>query len=195
MENKMKLQGVRLPKMMADLSHSNQFLKVFCLVLMVLNLICLGVIAYQVTRDPLILTFKTDGSVFEEASPVTAQNEIKKAIGSYLKLRYHWDPERVEKNIKLSENFILPTTIKAYQKATENVVRFSKERSVSQKIYPGSIEINLDKGLAFITGDRITSIQGLKAVGNLKLELSFENGPRTKANPWGLYISKEKEEK
>jgi hypothetical protein len=40
----------------------------------------------------------------------------------------------------------------------------------------------------------VTSIQGLKAAGNLKLELTFESGSRTEGNPWGLYISKEREE-
>jgi hypothetical protein len=49
-------------------------------------------------------------------------------------------------------------------------------------------------GTALITGDRVTSIQGLKAAGNLKLQLTFESGQRTKENPWGIYITKEKEE-
>jgi hypothetical protein len=36
----------------------------------------------------------------------------------------------------------------------------------------------------------VAAIQGLKAAGNLRLELSFEGGTRTKENPWGLYVSK-----
>lgn len=44
-----------------------------------------------------------------------------------------------------------------------------------------------------IVGDRITSIQSLKAAGDLKLELGFESGPRTFVNPWWVFISKEKE--
>jgi hypothetical protein len=39
----------------------------------------------------------------------------------------------------------------------------------------------------------VTTIQGLKAAGSLRLELSFESGSRAKENPWGLYI-KEREE-
>lgn len=75
----------------------------------------------------------------------------------------------------------------------QNVVRFSSERMVSQRVYPGEIQVDLKKGLATISGDRITSIQGLKAAGDLKLELSYESGPRTTLNPWGVYISKERE--
>jgi hypothetical protein len=33
----------------------------------------------------------------------------------------------------------------------------------------------------------------MMAAGPLKVELTFENGDRTKENPWGVYFVKEKE--
>lgn len=56
------------------------------------------------------------------------------------------------------------------------------------------IQIDLKNSIAQIIGSRVTAIQNLKAAGELKLQLSFESGPRTKENPWGIYIRQEKEE-
>ncbi|MGE3263190.1 MAG: hypothetical protein AB7K68_15525 [Bacteriovoracia bacterium] len=75
----------------------------------------------------------------------------------------------------------------------QNVIRFSVDKIVAQRAYPVEIRVDLKKGIAVIEGDRITSIQGLKAAGDLRLELGFESGPRTEQNPWGVYVSKEKE--
>lgn len=75
----------------------------------------------------------------------------------------------------------------------QNVIRFSVDKIVAQRAYPVEIRVDLKKGVAVIEGDRITSIQGLKAAGDLRLELGFESGPRTGQNPWGVYVSKEKE--
>ena len=72
--------------------------------------------------------------------------------------------------------------------------KFSLEKQVSQRIYVSSIKVNLENSSAIITGDRITAIQGMKAAGDLKLQLNFENGARTIDNPWGIYITKEREE-
>lgn len=44
-----------------------------------------------------------------------------------------------------------------------------------------------------IVGDRIMSIQTLKAAGDLKLELVFESSQRSNENPWGIYFTRERE--
>ena len=183
-----------LPKAIGELTHSNQFLKVFALSALTLVLMVLAIILVIVFKEPQVITLNSDGKTIERVTLPKAEDQIREGIRRYLEKRYQWEPEDVIKKLKESEYFITPQAIKAFQGAVANVAKFSIEKIVSQKIYPAKIEIDLKKQTALITGDRVTSIQGLKAAGNLKLELTFESGPRTQANPWGLYISKEREE-
>ena len=188
------LQEAKLPKMIADLMHSNQFLKVFSLSATILVFMVLGVLMVMATKDPLVITLGPDGKAFERTAIPKAEDQIREGIKRYLEKRYQWEPENVVKKLKESESFIQPTSLKAFQVAVANVAKFSVEKIVSQKVYPDKIDVDLQKKTAFVTGDRITSIQGLRAAGKLKLELTFDSGARTEQNPWGLYIAKEREE-
>lgn len=193
-EKSVNLKMPSLPKMISELAHSNQFLKVFSLSAIVLVLMVLGVILVMATKEPMVITLGPDGKAIERTVLPKAEDQIREGIKRYLEKRYQWEPENVIKKLKESEEFITPQALKAFQGAVSNVAKFSTEKIVSQKVYPEKIEVDLKKNTALITGERVTSIQGLKAAGNLKLELSFESGPRTQNNPWGLYISKEREE-
>ena len=179
------LQAAKLPRMIADLMHSKQFLKVFSLS---------ATILVMATKDPLVITLGPDGKAFERTVIPKAEDQIREGIKRYLEKRYQWEPENVVKKLKESESFIQPTSLKAFQAAVANVAKFSVEKIVSQKVYPDKIDVDLQKKTAFVTGDRITYIQGLRAAGKLKLELTFDSGARTEQNPWGLYIAKEREE-
>lgn len=183
-----------LPKMISALTHTNQFLKVFSLSAVVLVFMVLGVILVLATKEPMVITLGPDGKAIQRTALPKAEDQIREGVIRYLEKRYQWEPESVMKKLKESEDFISPQALKAFQGAVANVAKFSTEKIVSQKVYPEKIEVDLKKNTALITGERVTSIQGLKAAGNLKLELSFESGPRTHNNPWGLYISKEREE-
>ena len=188
------LKNAHLPKMIGSLMHSNQFLKTFTISSLALVFMVLGVLLVMATKEPLVITLGPDGKAMEQIGLPKAEDQIKEGIKNYLEKRYQWEPENVIKKLKESEKFITPQALKAFQGAVANVAKFSIDRIVSQKIYPNNIEVNLAKGTAYITGDRVTTIQGLKAAGNVKLELTFESGPRTEANPGGMYISKEREE-
>ncbi len=188
------LKSAQLPKMVGELWHSNQFLKIFSFLALVLVFMVLGVVLVIATKEPLVITLGPDGKAIERTVLPKAEDQIREGIKRYLEKRYQWEPENVVKKLKESEEFITPQALKAFQGAVANVAKFSAEKIVSQKVYAEKIEINLKSKTALITGDRVTSIQGLKAAGNLKLELTFESGPRTLSNPWGLYISKEREE-
>ncbi len=191
---KIGLKNSQLPKMVGELLHSNQFLKVFALSALALVFIGLGVTMVMAMKEPTVITLNSDGKSLERTNQPKAEDQVREGIKGYLEKRYQWEPENVTKKLKESEQFITPQALKAFQVAVANVAKFSTEKLVSQKVYPEKIEIDLKKQTALITGDRVTSIQGLKAAGNLKLELTFESGPRTQENPWGLYISKEREE-
>lgn len=193
-EKSVNLKMPSLPKMISVLAHTNQFLKVFSLSAIVLVFMVLGVILVMATKEPMVITLGPDGKAIERTVLPKAEDQIREGIKRYLEKRYQWEPENVIKKLKESEEFITPQALKAFRGAVSNVAKFSTEKIVSQKVYPEKIEIDLKKKTALITGERVTSIQGLKAAGNLKLELSFESGPRTQNNPWGLYISKEREE-
>jgi len=180
--------------MLSDLSHSNQFLKVFsasALGVAVLTLILVFVLA---SKAPVVLTLAPTGENLEKVELPKPEDQIKAAVNRYLEKRYKWEPESVKQKLFDAQAFVLPSSMKAYLGAAANVARFSIEKLVSQRVYPDKIEVSLEKKTVFITGDRVTSIQGLNAAGNLRLELSFESGPRTRNNPWGLYITKEREE-
>lgn len=191
---KIGLQTSQLPKMVGSLLHSNQFLKVFALSALALVFMGLGVTLVMAVKEPTVITLAPDGKSLEKVATAKAEDQIREGIKRYLEKRYQWEPENVIKKLRESEQFITPQALKAFQIAVGNVAKFSTEKIVSQKVYPEKIEIDLKKQTALITGDRVTSIQGLKAAGNLKLELTFESGPRTQENPWGIYISKEREE-
>jgi hypothetical protein len=193
-EKPVNLKMPSLPNMISELAHSNQFLKMFSISMVVLVFMVLGVILVMATKEPMIITLGPDGKAIERTILPKAEDQVREGIKRYLEKRYQWEPENVIKKLKDSEEFITPKALKAFQGAVANVAKFSTEKIVSQKVYPEKIEIDLTKNTALITGERVTSIQGLKAAGNLKLELSFESGPRTQNNPWGIYISKEREE-
>lgn len=193
-EKTLHLQNARLPKMLGELMHSNQFLKVFSISALILVFMVLGAIMVMATKEPLIITLGPDGKALERILVPKVEDQVREGIKHYLEKRYQWEPENVKQKLKETENFIDPSTLKLFQAAISNIEKFSIEKIVSQRVYPQNIEVNLIKKTALVTGDRITTIQGLKAAGNLKLELYFELGSRTKANPWGLYIVKEIEE-
>lgn len=189
-----KLKSTELPRKLGELMHSNQFLKLFSITSLIFAGLMLIAVIVMATKEPTVITLNVDGVKLEKTTLPKAEDQIREGIKRYLEKRYQWEPENVIKKLKESEEFITPKALRAFQDAVSNVAKFSVDKVVSQKVYPNDIKIDLKNQTALITGDRVTSIQGLKAAGNLKLELTFESGPRTKENPWGLYISKEREE-
>ncbi len=189
-----QLKNSQFPKMLSDLSHTNQFLKIFSMVTLCLVLASFFVIFSLTNQESVILTLTPEGKILEKTKMPKAEDLIREGINRYLEKRYTWVPSDVQKKLADSSFFVSPTSQKAFGEAMANIIHFSLEKQVAQKVYPSNIEINIKDGTALVTGDRVTAIQGLKAAGNLKLQLSFESGPRTKENPWGIYITKEKEE-
>lgn len=189
-----KIKSSELPIKIGELMHSNQFLKLFSLSALCLVALMLIAVILMAAKEPAVITLNFDGANLEKTNLPKAEDQIREGIKRYLEKRYQWEPENVIKKLKESEEFITPKALRAFQGAISNVAKFSVDKIVSQRVYPNDIQVDLKNQTALITGDRVTSIQGLKAAGNLKLELTFESGPRTKENPWGLYISKEREE-
>ena len=189
-----QLKTAKMPKMLGDLAHSNQFLKMFSVASLGSSILTMAALLALLNRAPIILTLSSSGNAMERTTAPNAEDQIRAAATAYLEKRYKWEPSNVKQKLVEASAFILPQSAKAYHVAIANVAKFSMEKLVSQRVYPDKIEVDLSKRTVLITGDRVTAIQGLKAAGNLRLELSFESGPRTNNNPWGVYILKEKED-
>ncbi|MSP19837.1 MAG: hypothetical protein EXR74_09745 [Bdellovibrionales bacterium] len=194
MNQSVQLKIAKLPRMVGELVHSNQFLKVFSVSALVVTLLTVLVLLLTVQRPPVILTLAATGENLEHTDTPNAENQIRAAVGRYLELRYKWTPQDVKQKLASARAFVLAKNLKAFDTAVENIAKFSTDRAASQHIYPEKIDVSLEKSTVSITGDRVTSVQGLKAVGELRLELTFQSGARSKLNPWGLYITKEREE-
>ena len=193
MNTNIQLKIKKLPKALAELAHSNQFLKMSAFSSYVLCGLLVTLSFYLSLKPSTVISLAPDGSIYEMSAMPKAEIEIERAVREYIKYRYNWTPKTVQKNLSQAQAFILPSTKNAYEKAIGGVIKFSTEKLVGQKAYPEDIKVDLKKGLAVISGDRITSIQGVKAAGDLRLQLSFDAGPRTIQNPWGVYIAKEVE--
>lgn len=189
------MKGANFPKILAQLTHSNQFLKIFSVSAMGLCIVSLFAVVLLGTRDPVVLTLAPSAAVMNQVEKPKAEDEIKMAIRAYIEKRYKWEPANVVQRLREAEVFVASSSMNAYRSAAVNVARFSTEKLVSQRVYAtDGMKVDLSKKTVSISGDRITSIQGMKAAGDLRLELSFDSGPRTDSNPWGVYITKEKEE-
>lgn len=189
----LKLQGISLPKMLSDLTYKYHVLVILSLGSLIVAALSL-IVAFAIsTKAPTVMAFAQNAQVLEKSELPKPEDEIKLAINRYINFRYKWDAKTVSENIKKSENFIGSKSLTAFQNNMASVVKFSLDRDVMQKVYPNDMKVDLKTQTVFITGDRVTSIQGLKAAGNLNLALEFESGPRTINNPWGIYITKEKE--
>ncbi len=194
MNQSIQLKMKKLPKALGELTHSNQFLKMSAFSSYLLCGLLITLLFYQAIKPTAVITLAPDASVYQNIDAPKPENEIRQAVKEYLERRYQWEPKTVVKQLQAAQIFILPSTRKTFESSMANVARFSTEKLVSQRVYPEKILVNLEKRVVSILGDRITSIQGLKAAGDLKLELQFDFGPRTLTNPWGVYISKEREE-
>lgn len=182
------------PKQLSELMNSNQFLKIFSVAALVLSIFSIATLLILGFKPALVISLSENASKMEQVEKLPKpEDQIEQAAKRYVSLRYKWEPANVMKNLDLANAFIHPSSKKAYFTAISNVVRFSTEKQVSQRAYANAITVNLQTKTVTVTGDRITSIQGMLAAGLLKVELTFENGERTNENPWGIYFIKEKE--
>lgn len=190
---KVKLEAGAFPKMLADLSHSNQFLKVFAVGSLALSLLLSVLVFIAFARKPIVIAMTESAEILRQVESPKPESEIRQAILAYVERRYNWTSQTVEQQLEKAQLFIASGNIQSFLQGTSNVRRFSKEKVVTQRAYASNVDVDLKRGVALVSGDRITEIQGLRAAGALSLELGFQSGPRTLSNPWGIYILKELE--
>lgn len=189
-----KMTLPRLPSLLAKLHHSNEFLKVFSIGALLTSITAWVVVMMVSTKAPVVLTFDQSAKPMNQTTLPAIDQEVSTAIKAYVSKRYNWEPKTVNQRLVEANAFILPQSRKVFEQALLETVQFATAREVTQRAYTHDVQVSLTEKTALILGDRISAIQGLKAAGDLKVLLSFDYGPRTPENPWGIYITKEKEE-
>lgn len=190
---KVKFRAGAFPKMLADLSHSNQFLKMFAGGCLVLAIVLSVLVFVAFAKKPIVIAMTANAEVLRQVELPNPESEIRQAILAYVERRYNWTSQTVDEQLEKARAFIGSVAMQNFVQGTSNVKRFSKEKSVTQRAYATNLVVDLKRGTVMVTGDRITDIQGMRAAGLLNLELGFQNGPRSVENPWGIYIVRETE--
>lgn len=194
MNIKARLEAVRLPKVLADLKFANQFLKVFALCTLFLCFASVTLAIVLVTRGPTVIALAPSGVILGIDDSSNPEREVETALRKYISLRYSWDAKTIKDKLSKAREFVNQSALKAFDYELAEVQKFAVDRGASQRGYASEVTIDLVKQSARVRGDRVTTIQGLTAAGPLVLTLQFESGPRTRANPWGIYVSKERNE-
>lgn len=190
---KVKFNHQAFPKMLADLSHSNQFLKIFALASLAISLGLLILVSIALSRGPMVIAFASDARVLQSSALPDPNAEVAAAVRAYVERRYNWDQSTVDRQLDSAKAFIAPAYVQNFVQGVSNVRKFSKEKFVAQRAHASSLSVDLKRGVVSVSGDRISEIQGIRAAGALNIDLNFQSGPRTQENPWGVYIVKETE--
>lgn len=189
-----RLEAVKLPQVLAELRHANQFLKIYSAGMTVLSILCLVVVLALLSRESEVIVLSHSGSRLANNDKPDPKAQIEAALAEYVKYRYSWDPKNIKSQLALARSFVRETALKSFDSGLAEVEKFAAERNVTQRGYAASIEVDSQRQIALVKGDRVTSIQGLAAAGQLNLVLHFESGPRTTTNPWGIYVVRERNE-
>lgn len=190
---KMKFKAGAFPKMLADLSHSNQFLKMFAIGSLALSLMLVTLVFFAFARKPIVIAVTEQAEVLRQLELPNPEKEVRQAVLAYIERRYNWTSQTVDKQLDGAKIFVASSAMQNFIQGTSNVRKFSRDKVVTQRAYASNLGVDLKRGAVQVSGDRITEIQGMRAAGPLNLELGFQSGPRTSENPWGVYIVKETE--
>ena len=180
------------PKIVTDLASQNSFLKTLAFSCLGLTALMGLILVYAVKRGPTVIALDNSGSVAKVETALT-DLQVKSAVREYLSHRYTWDPGSANLKIKETEAYIYPNLVGSFRKSMVEVLKFIKDKKVTQRVYPQKIDVDFKDKSITVLADRITEFETLKAVTALKLKLNFEVDERTPMNPWGIYVTKETE--
>lgn len=172
----------------------NRFLKYLVVVLSVLSTVFAIALAAVALRSPQVFAVSTveSGALREVPIPkeyLTA--EAKRIVTEYLQRRHSWEPKTVQASIGKASRFVDDSFRKAFLQANDSQIRIATEKKITQKFYVSAISVDLEKGVASATGDRLLTVDGFRAVNSLSFELKLRFGERTESNPEGVYITAE----
>jgi hypothetical protein len=181
------------PHVWGDLAFQNNWLRLgmtLCLTITALSL-CTSVVLIR--RKPQIVALDQCANVAVLADAPPLEAEVDKAVRKYAELRYSWGADTQVTHLSRAKSFVAPQSLKSFDKTITDLQTFSKGKNIAQRVYPSAVNVDTKGNRVQIIGDRFTEIQGLKAATILRVTLTYQTGPRTLENPWGIYVIKEEE--
>ncbi len=172
----------------------NRILKLLLLVFGFANCICAISLVYLATKSPTLFAVSSIESGILRSNPPSKEYltaEATRVVSAYLQSRHSWTANDVKGSIGKAARFVDESYRKAFLSANETQVRIAQEKKITQKFYVSKIEVDLAKTTASVSGDRILTIDGFRAVNALSFNLSLRLGERTEQNPEGVYITSE----
>ncbi|MGE4232073.1 MAG: VirB8/TrbF family protein [Bacteriovoracia bacterium] len=172
----------------------NVFLKWLLLIVSTLLVSAITALLILALRKPVLIGIeKEDTKVFQVAppSPELLKQELVRTLKEYVQRHYTWDAQTVEKAHVDASKYVSERYQKAFQAANADQVRMAKEKKVKQTVHIVDLYVDTKALKSRINLDRILSVEGVRAVTSLVLDISFEYGPRTENNPEGIYIVSE----
>ncbi len=173
----------------------NTFLKgllLFCTVILTAET---ALITIFTLRKPAIFAIGEGASDALKVTPPTSEvilKETERTLKSYVAGRFTWDYQTIEDSFKKLIPYIEEDFIKKFQSAAAEEIKFARKKRMTQRFFINDVNLNKDEGKAVILGDRIISVDGLRAVAPLTLEITFALSKRTPENPEGVYVTGEK---
>jgi len=174
----------------------NVILKGFVLGLSILVLLLTIVITVLACRKPELIAVSDQATAVlkvKEPGEVILRAELERVVREYVLTHYTWDASTIEAAHEKASRYVASAFRASFMKTNSEQIRFVKEKKVSQRVYlfaPPAID--LKKLAARVRLDRVYQIEGLSGSAPFNLDLSFDYGPRTEANPEGIYITDEK---
>lgn len=178
----------------SKLLHDNHSLKLLMVGAYVVCIFSMTISLIQTLRRPIVLPLSYTGEKLKplEGEPWSA-HFVEEAIREYLDYRYSWSPADQAKHLSIAKLFISSGSISAFEKIAKELLQFSKDKRVSQRVYVTDMDVDMKQNVAHVIADRFNEIQGLKAASILNVKIYFERGKTSLENPWGLSVTKEEE--
>lgn len=172
----------------------NEILKYLLLIFCVANLVLTISLTVLALRSPPIFAVSSIDTGMLRADPPPKEyfeREAKRVITAYLEMRHNWDSGTIQTSIGAASRFVDSSFRKAFLQANASQIKIATEKRISQRFYVRQVNVDLQKDVASVSGDRILTVDGFKAVSSLSFNLKIRIGDRTEQNPEGVYVTSE----
>jgi len=169
----------------------NRFLKYLVIVLSGLCVVFAIALVFVALRSPPVFAVSSVESGMLRSAPVPKEyleSEARRVITEYLQRRHSWEPKTVQVSIGKASRFVDESFRKSFLQANETQIRIATEKKIIQKFYVSSVTVDSERKTAQVSGDRLLTVDGFRAVNSLSFELKLRFGERTQENPEGVYI-------
>ncbi len=173
----------------------NRILKGLLLLLIVLSAIQTMALVVLSLRMPMVVAVSSSDSrslLEVPAGLEVIEREARRVVARYAQAHHEWDYSNINEKMREAAKLVHSDFEKQFSKANREQIKIAKEKKVAQKFYVSDLQIDMMSRTATLSGDRILIIEGLRATNPMSLEIAFDLGPRTEANPEGIYVTSEK---